>query len=424
MPMRLLQYGLIIVPSVLYILTLPMEREDVYTLYIIIAIGLAVCKDFARSSTSRMLLLLVEMLWNCWLIVLYGPFMLFLSLSVLYVYMYKLGGNLRWLMLGAQLLISNVALHWHYAAPSELPPWFNVSLTISGTPFTEETTGRIVGNLFLLIMAALSWQGAKTANSRGQLEQVYDEIRSKHYELQEARAQLLQFTKQLEGLAQAEERTRISRQLHDDIGHRLIRTKMMSEAALLTLPTNTEQGTVMVRQIRDQLAASMDDMRTTLHKLRSDSYLSDAYALDRLLEELGRETGVKTNYKVHGHSQALYPSIQIVLYKNAKEALTNALKHGNATMISIQLAFGEREVCMTVTNDGQIHSRPTKGSMKEHDGESHTDRSAKAESAKHGMGHEGMRMRAHSVGGTLEIQSDYPYTVITRLPITKQTDMI
>lgn len=47
---------------------------------------------------------------------------------------------------------------------------------------------------------------------------------------------LLLFTKQLEGVAQAEERTRISRQLHDDIGHRLIRTKMMSEAALLTLP--------------------------------------------------------------------------------------------------------------------------------------------------------------------------------------------
>ncbi|MEC0127747.1 sensor histidine kinase [Paenibacillus pabuli] len=423
MPMRLLQYSLIIIPSVLYILTLPMKLEDMYTLYIIIAIGLAVCKDFARSNTLRLLLFLVEMLWNCWLIVLYGPFMLFLSLSVLYVYMYKLEGKLRWLMLGGQLFVSNLALHWHYAAPSELSSWFNVSPLISATPYVEEATGSIVGSLFFLIVAVLSWQGAKTANSRGKLEQVYDEIRSKHYELQEARAQLLQFTKQLEGVAQAEERTRISRQLHDDIGHRLIRTKMMSEAALLTLPTHLEQGTEMVRQIRDQLAASMDDMRTTLHKLRPDAYGSDAYALDRLLEEVGRETGVKTRYDVQGPSQTLYPSIQIVLYKNAKESLTNALKHGNATTISVQLSFSGREVCMTVTNDGRIDDSNQEPTNKHHQ-ERRPSRSAKAESARLGMGHEGMRMRTQSVGGTLEIQSAYPYTVITRLPITKQTDIL
>ncbi|KOY17786.1 sensor histidine kinase [Paenibacillus xylanivorans] len=422
MPMRLLQYGLLIVPAVLYILVLPLEQEDSYTLYIIIALGLAVWKDFTRSSMQR-LLLVAEILFSCWLIALYGPFMFFLSLSALYVYMYRLDGAQRWLMLAIQLIASNIALHWYYAPPQGLHAWLSIHPN-EVTPFTQETIARVAGNLLLLITSTLSWQGSRSASSRGQLEQVYDELRSKHYELQEAREQLLQFTKQLEGTAQVEERTRISRQLHDDIGHRLIRTKMMSEAALLTIPIHPEQGTEMVKQIRDQLAASMDDMRTTLHKLRPSSYISDAYALDRLLEDVGRETGVKTIYEVRGHSHVLYPSMQIVLYKNAKEAVTNALRHGNATTITVELEFGEREICMAVSNDGKIHTLSTKEQTKASHEESRANPSVKAEFTGIGMGLEGMRLRTQLVGGKLEIKPDYPYTVITRLPMTNKAELI
>ncbi|MFX3687953.1 MAG: sensor histidine kinase [Paenibacillus sp.] len=403
MPMRFLQYGLIIVPAVLYMLMLPLENEAVYTLYIIIALGLSVWKDFNRSSTQQWLLLLAEILWSCWLIASYGPILVFLSLSVLYVYIYRLEGSRRWLIFAIQLLASNVALGWYYSVPQIPQPGLTTLNTAATTLFSAETTAMVLGNLLLLITAALSWQGSRTASSRGQLEQVYDELRSKHYELQEAREQLLLFTKQLEGVAQAEERTRISRQLHDDIGHRMIRTKMMSEAALLTLPLNMEQGTEMVRQIRDQLATSMDDMRSTLHKLQPNSYASEAYALDRLLEEFGRDTGVKTNYEVHGPSHALYPSIQIVLFKNAKEALTNAMRHGNASSITVELVFGDQEVCMSVSNDGIINPHSTKG---------------------RGIGQEGMRLRTQMVEGTLEIQSAFPYTVITRIPIPNQMDIL
>ncbi|UPK43443.1 sensor histidine kinase [Paenibacillus pabuli] len=424
MPMRLLQYGLLLVPAVLYILVLPMEQEDSYTLYIIIALGLAVWKDFTRSGMQR-LLLMAEILFSCWLIARYGPFMFFLSLSALYVYMYRLDGAQRWLTLAIQLIASNIALHWYYSPPQGLLPWLTLH-TNTAVPFTftQETIARVAVNLLLLVAVALSWQGSRTANSREQLEQVYDKLRSKHYELQDARAQLLQFTKHLEGAAQVEERTRISRQLHDDIGHRLIRTKMMSEAALLTLPIHLEQGTEMVRQIRDQLAASMDDMRTTLHKLRPTSYISDAYALDRLLEDVGRETGVKTCYEVRGHSHVLYPSMQMVLYKNAKEALTNALRHGNATTITVELEFGEREICMAISNDGKIHTPSTKEQTKGKYEGSRANPRIKTESSELGMGLEGMRLRTQLIGGKLEIKPDYPYTVITRLPMTNKAELI
>lgn len=188
MPMRFLQYGLIIVPAVLYLLMLPLENEAVYTLYIIIALGLSVWKDFNRSSTQQWLLLLAKILWSCWLIASYGPFMFFLSLSVLYVYIYRLEGNRRWLMFAIQLVANNVALHWHYSDSQAPQPGLTTLNTTDITLLSTETTAMVLGNLLLLITAALSWQGSRTASSRGQLEQVYDELRSKHYELQEARS--------------------------------------------------------------------------------------------------------------------------------------------------------------------------------------------------------------------------------------------
>ncbi|KAA8785624.1 sensor histidine kinase [Paenibacillus amylolyticus] len=405
MPLGFLQYGLLVVPAVLFSLTLPLHGEALYTFYILISTLLAVTNRFTRSGAGQSLLFLAEIMWASWLMALYGPFMIFISLSALYVYMYRLGGSIRWFILGIQLITTNLALYWHVATPTTLSSgamevqmntisWFSDSVKIS-----------IGVNLLLWMTAALSWQGAKAANRRKQLEHVYDELRHKHYELQETRAQLLLFSKQLEDAAQAEERIRISRQLHDDIGHRLIRTKMMSEAALLTLPLNNELGTEMVKQIRDQLAASMDDMRNTLHKLRPDFHASDAYALDRLLEEVGRDTGIQTHYEIVGQPHALYPSTQIVLYKNAKEAVTNAIKHGKATSIRLQLAFGHQEICMSISNDGSTHSLLDTGVTT-------------------GLGHEGMRQRTQFIGGTIEVQSTAPYTLITRIPITNKMNIL
>ncbi|GGH64140.1 histidine kinase [Paenibacillus silvae] len=405
MPMRFLQYGLLLVPAVLYSLMLPVESEALYTFYILIAAGLAVAHRFTRSGASQALLFLAEILWGCYLIALYGPFMLSTGLSALYVYMYRLNGSMRWMMLTIQVIAINLALYVYYSSSTGL--MWNAAELQAWDWFSESTQVSLAVNLLLIMTTALCWQGASTAASRGQLEHVYDELRNKHYELQEARAQLLLFSKQLEDAAQLEERTRLSRQLHDDIGHRLIRTKMMSEAALLTLPLHPAQGFVMVEQIRDQLTASMDDMRNALLKLKNDSQPSDAYALDRLLEEVGRDTGIKTNYEIRGQAYPLYPSTQIVLYKNAREAITNALRHGKANEITLKLVFEPHEVTMMISNDGSTFS------LLHAEGSTST-----------GLGHEGMRQRTQFMGGLVEIQAGYPYTVITRIPVSNQMKLL
>lgn len=151
-----------------------------------------------------------------------------------------------------------------------------------------------------------------------------------------------------------EERTRISRHLHDDIGHRLIRTKLLSEAALQVTPKDADKGLELLRQIRDELASSMDNMRQIVRRIHPEPRFEDAYSLHSLLEETGRGTGILTQLIIEGNALPLYPSLRIVLYQNAREAITNALRHGKATEITIRLHYTRHEVTMLVSNNGSL----------------------------------------------------------------------
>nr|WP_251035855.1 histidine kinase [Paenibacillus sp. ISL-20] len=238
--------------------------------------------------------------------------------------------------------------------------------------------------------------------------QLYDELKRLHFQQDEAGRQLLQFAHQVESAAQAEERNRISRQLHDDIGHRLIRIKMMMEAALHIVPQDSVRGMDMLHQIRDQLGESMEQMRSAVKQMNPVRRITDDYSLDRLLEETGRETGIETDLILQGIPYPLYPSQQVVLYKNAREAITNAIRHGEAKRIQIILHYGDQDVRMEVSNDGTVQEPA----------------GHEATPDRQGIGMSSMLERTQVVGGTLEVRRTVPFTVITRLPVYQKREIM
>ncbi|MGF7049255.1 signal transduction histidine kinase [Paenibacillus sp. DS2015] len=327
-------------------------------------------------------LFFLEILFSTWLCTRYGNIMLFISLSSLCSYITMPGRILRFVMLGLHLLLLNLALGFGQ------PEWtFSVNAIF------------LITSLLLLYLQHI-------ADSREEMIQLYDELREQYYELDENRTRLVQFNQQVEAAALSGERNRISRQLHDDIGHRLIRVKMMMEAAIHTLPTDTTRGIELMLQIRDQVAASMDDMRNTVKQMRPATSLTEEYALDRLLENIGRETGIHTSLICEGVPFPLYPSIQLVLYKNAQEALTNALRHGLATSVKILLVFDDHEVSMSVSNNGEIVTIPSTSHRQQ------------------GMGLKGMQERTKLRGGDIHIQWEHPFTVITKLPVYRNHELL
>ncbi|OAB37713.1 hypothetical protein PMSD_09160 [Paenibacillus macquariensis subsp. defensor] len=379
-----LRYGLIFITAFSSLYIYRYDHYGTFIVTLLLYMFLVVMDRFIHNLSAKKLLLCIDIIFSVWLCQTYGYLMLFISLSSLFVYVFLPHRETRLLMISVHLILLNLVFQ------HEQPLWI------------------ICINLTFILTAALLSLLQRSTKHHKDVIHLYDELRKEHYELDETRKRLVEFTHQVEATAQSGERERIARQLHDDIGHRLIRVKMMMEAAIHIMPTNYPQGMNMIIQIRDQLSGSMDDMRNTVKRMRPATSLKDEYSIDRLLEEIGRETGIHTTLTIEGVPFLLYPSSQIILYKNAKEAITNALRHGKATAVEVILTFGVGEVSMSVSNTGEI-TQPTTIMNSRQQG---------------GMGLSGMQERVKLVGGSIDIQWEYPFTIVTTLPVYKKNEVI
>ncbi len=140
----------------------------------------------------------------------------------------------------------------------------------------------------------------------------------------------------------------------------------------------------------------MDNMRRTVRKLTPATQEGTRrYSLTRLITDAGQSMGIEVQMEIQGLAQPLYPSMEIVLYRNAQEAITNAVRHGGATKVRITLLFSRKSVRMSVANNGDLPS-----------GE-----------AASGLGMLGMKERAGMLGGKIEVECKAQYEVITELPL-------
>ncbi|MGG1877297.1 sensor histidine kinase [Paenibacillus cisolokensis] len=382
--LSILRYGMILLPAIAAIYLNPLEHYGEYMVYVLLFLAIAVLSRYLPGEASLKAALLLEIALSWWLCRNYGIMMAFLSVSSLCAYLPLFTRTYGWSLAALHLVLINHAL-------MDSEPLIRTSANF----------------LFVLVLVSVSLilEGMRKQEHTLRL---YDELKQDHYRQDEAGKRLLHFAHQVESAAQTAERTRISRQLHDDIGHRLIRVKMMTEAAIQVTPGDPAKGMEMLHQIRDQLSQSMEEMRAAVKRVNPRRSLSDDYALDRLLEETEKETGIDTNLRLQGLPYPLYPSQHVVLYRNAKEAITNAIRHGGASQVNIVIHYGEEHVRMEVSNNGETgdHAASSSSPMEQ------------------GMGIRGMRERTELIGGLLEIRRTPVFTVITQLPVYRTTDMV
>ncbi|MUT66129.1 sensor histidine kinase [Paenibacillus sp. NEAU-GSW1] len=232
-----------------------------------------------------------------------------------------------------------------------------------------------------------------------QTENLYDKLARSHEELEAARRRVIEYASQIERYAQTEERNRIAKDIHDDLGHRLIRVKMMSEAAIQLFDSNPSRSFGLLTQIRDQLQESMENMRRTVRRLAvPEPDESRRYALDRLVNESAAAIGIDVSFIVSGNVQPLYPSVEMILYMNAQEAITNAVRHGGATAIDIVLDFKVDIVSLAVSNNGSLPKEPVAP----------------------GLGMRGMKERMALVKGELSWSVADRFVVTTAIPLKNE----
>jgi signal transduction histidine kinase len=176
--------------------------------------------------------------------------------------------------------------------------------------------------------------------------------------------------------AVAQERRSIMREIHDGLGSRLF-----------TSLSRVERGDMDAAQIADALRQCIADMRLALDALAPDAPDFRAALgnfLFRWQQQLG-DAGMQASWTIDVPDEAptLTPQLSLQLLRIAQEALTNVLKHSNASSVRVQLHQAGEALELEIVDDGR--------------GIAECCRST-------GRGIENMRARARQLGAQLELQ--------------------
>jgi len=201
--------------------------------------------------------------------------------------------------------------------------------------------------------------------------------------------------------AQEEERARVARDLHDEVNQALTGVLLRLEAARKEAPPELEAEIAETRSLANQ---AMEELLSLARQLRPTALddLGLKAAIAGQVEELGRHREIETVFDVEGDFSALDDDVQLVIYRVAQEALSNASQHSDARSVRVRLGREGSRVVLTVSDDGRGFSFAA---------------------AQQGLGISGMRERALLVGGEVEIQSrpGEGTTVSLRIPIEQQS---
>jgi two-component system NarL family sensor kinase len=156
--------------------------------------------------------------------------------------------------------------------------------------------------------------------------------------------------------AQAEERGRIRRDLHDGLGPTLTGIAFTADAAANLLDSDRDQSAELLNALRRDARAALSDVRRIVEDLRPP--VLDELGLEGALRQrVGRPlwradgTPVTVQLELPERLPALPAGVEVATYRIATEALTNVLRHAQATRAVIELHCAERLEVM-ITDDG------------------------------------------------------------------------
>jgi PAS domain S-box-containing protein len=203
----------------------------------------------------------------------------------------------------------------------------------------------------------------------------------------------------------AREQRRIAYDLHDGVGQQLVgialSAKLLEERLRPRQFDEAEKASAIVKLANEAARQT----RLTARTLEGADGVGDLKtALDALAINMSQNCRVKRMVKADAASLPISAPVAAQLYRIAQEAVHNAIEHGAASEILIQLTFDNGEMILTVQDNGQGFEAKTNG---------------------HGMGLRIMRYRAQCIGGSCHVHTAYNKGTVVhcRVPLEAQPSL-
>lgn len=208
--------------------------------------------------------------------------------------------------------------------------------------------------------------------------------------------------------AQEEERKRVARELHDELGQSLSSTSLSVELAQRAIQADSQTAYNHLDQAHSLIADATDRMYQLIHGLRPSALddLGLVVALRSHIKQALAPAGIQFEVDASELGDRLDPIIETALFRIHQEALTNIIRHADADHVRLRLAREDGVIVAEIQDDG-VGFNP--------------DSSGEDRLGRRGYGLLGMRERTILLGGQIEIvsQPGLGTRVEVRIPVSE-----
>lgn len=169
--------------------------------------------------------------------------------------------------------------------------------------------------------------------------------------IREQNAVLEQYLSQIERITLAEERSRLSKELHDTVGHAY--TSLIMGLETLRPQMATDTGTESLDSLLNLARQNMEEVRGYVHQIESPhETLPLLQSLRKLAEEFQEHAKVPVTFHAYGEEYPVMKQAKTALYRCLQESLTNAVRHGHSTEIKVSVHFEPQQTRLEIQDNG------------------------------------------------------------------------
>jgi signal transduction histidine kinase len=186
------------------------------------------------------------------------------------------------------------------------------------------------------------------------IKSLNDELTRTNADLTGSREQLRNLTAHVQALRE-EERTRIAREIHDDLGGSLTGLKMDLHQIRKSLGPGEQHLTSRLNELSQAIDQIIRNVRRIATELRP-SLLDDfglAAAIEWQLQEFEQRSGIRSQLQLGMDDLPLAPDMATGLFRVFQEALTNVARHAQATQVQVTLQGQADQLILQVRDDGR-----------------------------------------------------------------------
>lgn len=258
----------------------------------------------------------------------------------------------------------------------------------------HDLTAAAVYSLIIIIISLMLKKSSKNCTEKTKKIVHLD---SAITQLTDANIGFQSYVKTLEIQTLIEERKRVSREIHDTVGYVLTNIIMMMEAAALLSDDKKIKRNEILSTARDQAQKGLTETRAALRHLRNETIVK-TYGINMIKELVSvfqQATGIDIKVEYGNLSGFTNDRIDAIIFRTIQEGMTNAFRHGMATVIRINFWITEKTLRVSIHDNG-IGSKEIVA----------------------GIGVAGMKERIFDIGGSIDIRNvDDGFNIDVEIPL-------